>query len=193
MKVALAQVNPIIGDLGYNRAKIIHSIHEAKKRGAELIVFPEMVLPGYPPEDLLLLPSFIAALSKELEFIRSETRGIAAFVGTVRENPSGMEKGLFNTAAIFDDGRLIGFQDKRLLPEYDVFSEKRYFEPGRESLVWEIKGKDAPSPSAKISGSMAVRLPPTASIPSILFWTIRIKRWTFSSTSPPLPFIWAVK
>ena len=140
MKVALAQINPIVGALEYNTEKIIKFTSIAKERGADLVVFPEMALIGYPPEDLLSLPSFIEAVLKALEKISAASKGIALVVGCVRRNPYGGEKGLLNTAALIQEGELIGFQDKILLPDYDVFSERRYFEPGRSTHLWNIKG-----------------------------------------------------
>lgn len=141
MKIALAQINPIIGSLASNRDKIIDRIEAARTSGAQLVIFPEMTLCGYPPEDLLLMPSFIQAMEDELKTIIAATQGIAVIVGTVRENLSGGEKRLYNSAAIIEDKRLIGYQDKILLPDYDVFSERRYFEPGASSTIWKIQGK----------------------------------------------------
>jgi NAD+ synthase (glutamine-hydrolysing) len=141
MKIILAQINPIIGGIEYNCQKITSIIAEARTLGAKLVVFPEMAICGYPPEDLLLLPSFIFAITKSLETITHASLGITAIVGCVRANPFGGEKKLFNSAAIIQNGVLIGFQDKMLLPDYDVFSERRYFEPGRHITVWSIEGK----------------------------------------------------
>ncbi len=141
MIIALAQINPTIGSLSANYDKIVHNIKQAKAAGADLIVFPEMALCGYPAEDLLLLPSFIKALTDKLKCVIEASHGITVVVGTVRENPSGGEKGLYNTAAIIENGQLIGFQDKALLPDYDVFSERRYFEPASHSAVWSLLGK----------------------------------------------------
>ncbi len=141
MKIALAQINPVIGSLSENRKKIITYIQQARKSGAELVVFPEMALLGYPPEDLLLLPSFIDALNSELKLLIEATENIILIVGTVRENPSGGEKGLYNTAAIIENKVLVGFQDKALLPDYDVFNERRYFEPAARTDVWSLSSK----------------------------------------------------
>ncbi|MCH9627392.1 MAG: Glutamine-dependent NAD(+) synthetase [Chlamydiales bacterium] len=141
MLVALAQINPTVGALSLNCQKILLSIEQARSSGAELIVFPEMALSGYPPEDLLLLPSFIEAMTEELKKVIVASKGMIVIVGTVRENLSGGEKGLYNTAAILDDGKLVGFQDKTLLPDYDVFDERRYFEPAARTDVWSVGGK----------------------------------------------------
>lgn len=141
MRVALAQINPIIGSFVYNRDKIIAHIKEAREKGAQIVLFPEMALCGYPPEDLLLMPSFIEEVERELKLIIEASSDIAVVVGTVRPTPAGMEKGLFNSAAIIENKKLLGFQDKMLLPAYDVFSEKRYFEPASQCKIWEIAGK----------------------------------------------------
>jgi NAD+ synthase (glutamine-hydrolysing) len=141
MKIALAQINPIVGSFSYNAEKIITILSQAKKQGAELIIFPELAVTGYPPEDLLLLPSFIKAATDSLKKIMQATANITAIVGCVRENPSQGEKNLFNSAAILQNRELIGFQDKMLLPDYDVFSERRYFEPGSHTDVWSLNGK----------------------------------------------------
>jgi NAD+ synthase (glutamine-hydrolysing) len=141
MKIVLAQINPIVGALDYNSQKILIAIEQAKSIGAHLVVFPEMALCGYPPEDLLLLPSFVLAVMETLQKIIQATQNIAAIIGCVRENPYGGEKRLFNSAALIQDGDLVGFQDKMLLPDYDVFSERRYFEPGGHITVWHIENK----------------------------------------------------
>ncbi len=140
MIVALAQINPIIGDLEYNSKKIIEAIQKGKREGAQIVVFPEMAICGYPPEDLLLLPSFVAACEEALQNIVAVTQGITAIVGCVRTNPAG-EKKRFNSAAIIQEGKLLGFSDKMLLPDYDVFSERRYFDPAETVRVWDIAGK----------------------------------------------------
>lgn len=141
MRIILAQINPIVGSLAYNIQKICSCIDQAKKQKADLIVFPEMALIGYPPEDLLLLPSFIQAVQKGLQQVIDHSQGIAVVLGTVRENLEKGEKRLHNTAAIFEDGKWIGYQDKSLLPDYDVFSERRYFEPAHSSRLWTLRGQ----------------------------------------------------
>lgn len=141
MRIALGQINSIIGNLPYNFDKIIEMIHKAKSEKMDLVLFPEMCLTGYPPEDFLLLPDFIESAAKKLEEIIPHTEGITAVIGLPRKNSDGMGKPLYNSAAILHDGRLLGFQDKSLLPTYDVFDEQRYFEPCRKTHIWEIKGK----------------------------------------------------
>jgi len=141
MRIVLAQINPTVGDLEGNQKKIISAIHEAKKLGADIILFPELALCGYPPEDLLFLPQFIEEINIKLNEIVLRTKGITAVVGTVRKNLGPKGKDLFNSAAILSNGKLLYFQDKILLPTYDVFDERRYFEPGNQSHIFELCGK----------------------------------------------------
>lgn len=141
MHIALAQINTTVGDIAGNSLKIREVIEHAKKSGAELVVFPELALAGYPPEDFLLLPSFIDSLDKSLDEIVNCTQGIAAIVGTVRRCTNVKGKSLYNSAAIIVDGTLLGFQNKMLLPTYDVFDERRFFEPAQETRLWTIFGK----------------------------------------------------
>lgn len=140
MHLAIAQINTVLGDLKGNTKKIIDAIERAKKAHADLIVFPELTITGYPPEDLLLLAHFIKEVEKQLEEIIPHTANLAAIVGLPRRAEFG-EKYLFNSAAILNNGELLGYQDKILLPTYDVFDERRYFEPGKEIQLWELSGK----------------------------------------------------
>lgn len=141
MKIFVAQINPIIGDFEGNSKKIIDSIEAAKKASADIVLFPELALSGYPPEDFLLMPDFAKAIEEHLQRIIKATQGIIALVGTPRKNPNKGDKFLYNSAAVIQDGKLLGYQDKALLPTYDVFDERRYFEPSLENKVWELKGK----------------------------------------------------
>ncbi|MEC7838875.1 MAG: NAD+ synthase [Chlamydiota bacterium] len=141
MKIFLAQINPIIGDLAGNTQKIVSAIDRARSEGAQVILFPEMTITGYPPEDFLVMPHFIEAVEESLHTIISASTGIATVVGLPRKNPELSGEFLCNSAAIIDDGVLLGFQDKALLPSYDVFSERRYFAPTEQFHVWELYGK----------------------------------------------------
>lgn len=141
MRVLIAQINPIVGDLEGNSKKIIAAIEHGKKQRAELVLLPELALSGYPPDDLLLLPHFLHAVDSYVEKIVASTRGIAAIFGMPKRNPRAKEKSLCNSAAIINDGTLIGVQDKSLLPTYDVFDERRYFEPAAKTFAWEVRGK----------------------------------------------------
>lgn len=138
MRVLLAQVNPTIADLEGNTQKILFGIEKAKKSHADIILFPELTLTGYPPDDFLLLPHFIKSLDAYLEKIKMASKGIVVIVGTPRYGEEGK---LYNSAAIFSDGVLLGYQDKTLLPTYDVFIERRYFEPAKEVQLWNLCGK----------------------------------------------------
>ncbi|PCI96209.1 NAD+ synthase [Candidatus Aerophobetes bacterium] len=141
MKIVVAQINPKIGDLDGNTRMITDTIQEARDDGYDLVLFPELTICGYAPEDLLLHNSFIDGMQQHLEQIIKASHGIAVIVGLARRNLFYGEKGLFNSVAIIQDGHLLGFQDKWLLPTYDVFNERRYFEPGQETRIWDIKGK----------------------------------------------------
>lgn len=133
-KVALAQINATVGDLDNNTEKIIEYIKKARERDADLVVFPELAITGYPPKDLLLKPSFIKANKEALEKIISKTEDIAVITGFVDE----IDKNIHNAAALIKNGKLIGIQHKTYLPNYDVFDEQRYFKPSKENFVFEL-------------------------------------------------------
>ncbi len=141
MLVYVAQLNPKIGDLSHNTDKIINAIKRARLEKAEIIVFPENAICGYPPEDLLLYDDFINKMQEELQRIIEESKDLFIVVGTIRKNDQKNQNPLFNTAAIVCNKKFVGFKDKTLLPTYDVFEERRYFEPGKEQKVFEYKGK----------------------------------------------------
>ena len=141
MRILAAQLNPTIGDLKGNTEKIVATLKEGRKQKADIVLFAEMAICGYPPEDLVLHDSFVTAVEDCLSVIGPATQGLMAVVGLVRRNLASGEKGLLNSAAIFQDGKLVGFHDKWLLPTYDVFDERRYFEPGKELKIWPWKGK----------------------------------------------------
>jgi len=141
MRPFIAQLNPTIGDFSGNLNKVLDAIQKARTAGADLVLFPELMLTGYPPQDFLLLPSFIEQAEISLQQVIQASQGIAVIVGLPRHNPDGGEKGLYNSAAIIVNGALQGFQDKFLLPTYDVFDEQRYFDPGVSTQTWAIAGK----------------------------------------------------
>ncbi|MFQ5671698.1 MAG: NAD+ synthase [Nitrospinales bacterium] len=126
VRVALAQVNAVVGDFKYNADKVKACLREARRRQADVILFPEMVLTGYPPEDLLLKRDFVSRSARALERVVPFCKGLTALIGCVE--PAG--KALFNAAALVADGRLIGRYRKMRLPNYGVFDEKRYFKEG---------------------------------------------------------------
>ncbi len=139
MRIYVAQINPKIGDLAGNTSKILNAITQAKSQDADIVLFPEMAVCGYPPQDLLLKPQFCEAVEQQLPIIQKAVTDIAVVIGTIRRAIG--QKFLYNTAAIIDNGELLGFQDKILLPTYDVFDELRYFEPGQKNHVWNIHGQ----------------------------------------------------
>jgi len=141
MKIALAQVNTIVGDFEYNLAKILKYIELASAQGADLIVFPELVLCGYPPKDLLLRRQFIEDSKRYLSLLSDKCRGnISVIVGFPEENPH-TGKPLFDSLAFIRDGKVLFTRQKCLLPTYDVFDEDRYFEPAKEVKPIDFSGK----------------------------------------------------
>lgn len=139
MRIALAQINTSMGAIEINRARIMNTYGEAARIGAELVVFPEMAINGYPPRDLLEQPAFIKQGIDALHEMAARMTGPAAIVGFVRQNP-GAGKPLFNSAALIDGGKVISIHDKTLLPTYDVFDEARHFEPAAEVRLAEWRG-----------------------------------------------------
>jgi NAD+ synthase (glutamine-hydrolysing) len=138
MLLYVCQLNPVIGNIKQNTNKIIQCL---KKNKADIVVFPEMAITGYPPDDLLLYPNFLHQTKQALKEIIPHTKNCLTIIGTIRENPLGKEKKLLNSAAIIANGKLIGFKDKTLLPTYDVFDERRYFSPGEKQKIWKYKNK----------------------------------------------------
>lgn len=141
MRIFVSQLNPIIGDLEGNTKKILYSLEQARLSNAELVLFSELILSGYPPEDLLLQRTFIEAHAYYLGQIIEASSGLIVILGLVRQNKERAEKSLVNSAAVIYDRKLLGFQDKQLLPTYDVFDERRYFEPVLKTRIWPLKGK----------------------------------------------------
>lgn len=142
MKIAIAQINTYTGDFEGNRAKIVDRIGWARQNGADMVIFPEMAVTGYPPEDFLENPDFIRKSVEGVGLVAAKTGDdIAAVVGFVSVNESTTGKGLFNSAAFLHAGRVKYIQNKTLLPTYDVFDEARYFEPGSDHQTVEFRGK----------------------------------------------------
>ena len=142
MRIALAQLNYRIGDFSENVSKIIRSLKKAEDEGADLAVFAELAICGYPPRDFLEFDDFIAQCYNGILEIAAECTGIAAIVGSPSVNPSERGKPLYNTAYFLCDGRIHGKTHKTLLPNYDVFDEYRYFEPNRLPYdIIEYKGR----------------------------------------------------
>ena len=140
VKVLAAQLNLTIGDLEGNTEKILAALERAKRKGVDVVLFSELTMTGYCPEDLLLDDLFIDSVENQLSRIEPATKGLFAVVGVPRRNAAKEEKPLYNSAAVFADGVLLGFKDKILLPTYDVFDERRFFEPGKDQPIWEYLG-----------------------------------------------------
>jgi NAD+ synthetase len=143
-RVAVAQIRTTPGRISENTERIIACIHAAKERGANLVVFPELTIPGYCSMDLLFNPNYVRDNLLALEKIRSATKGITAIVGFVDTDVSASRPGgrpvLYNSAAIIHDGVVVSVQDKDLLPNYEIFFEERYFQSARSRNVVEVGG-----------------------------------------------------
>ena len=135
IRLALAQINVTVGDLAGNRKKILDHVHRARDLGAHVVVFPELAIPGYPPEDLLFKPRFIQSNLDVLNELVRATQGIAAIFGFVDRHDD-----IYNAAAIACDGRLIDVYHKTYLPNYGVFDEDRYFQSGKTAGVYRLNG-----------------------------------------------------
>ena len=135
VRIALAQINPIVGDLGGNSRLIVEWIGRARAQGADVVLFPELAITGYPPEDLVLKPAFVRDNLEQLNVVAEATKGISAVVGFVDE-----EGDLFNAAAFMHDGELKAVYHKVFLPNYGVFDEQRYFTPGHRCPIIELGG-----------------------------------------------------
>lgn len=137
LRILVAQVNPLVGDIAGNRDKVIAAAIAARdEHKPDLVVFPELVLTGYPPEDLLLRPEFIERAQAAVARIAAETQGIPLILGY----PKATRDGLLNVSGLVSDGRVGIEYAKQLLPNYGVFDEKRYFRPGRGPGILEFKG-----------------------------------------------------
>jgi NAD+ synthase (glutamine-hydrolysing) len=141
VKIALGQVNPIVGDFAGNSAKIIDYARRAKSQGAGLILFPELSICGYPPRDLVERASFVSHNREAAEHIASETQGIAVICGLVTPAHAEAGKSVMNSAALLLDGKIKFVQSKMLLPTYDVFDEVRNFAPARSQVLFPFCGK----------------------------------------------------
>ena len=137
MRLALAQINPTIGDLPGNSARIADFIGQARAAGADLVVFPELALSGYPPKDLLLQDGFIAACAASAKALgEASTQGLTVVFGVpLPLDPSQPRGRIANGLVAFRDNAYLDYYDKRLLPTYDVFDEDRYFTPGTRAVV----------------------------------------------------------
>jgi NAD+ synthase (glutamine-hydrolysing) len=141
MKIYLSQINTIVGDLEHNYRRILKEMERGRGAGADLIVFPELTLLGYPPRDLVLQKDLIDDNLAVLEKISAQTQAIGVVVGYVDRNPATEGKGLFNAAALCADGKVLSRHYKTLLPTYDIFDEARYFDPAPSVHTALFRGK----------------------------------------------------
>ncbi len=135
LRIGMAQINATVGDFAGNQRRIIKSIEEARSSGVDLLTFPELAVCGYPPEDLLFKPQFIAENLRSLDKIVQASKGITLVVGFVDANED-----IYNAAAIIHDGKHVGTYHKVFLPNYGVFDENRYFRAGGQCPVYVIAG-----------------------------------------------------
>ncbi len=137
LRLALAQINPTVGDLAGNSKKILEYVKRAKLNKADIVAFPELAVTGYPPEDLVLKPQFISDNIASVKKISRSISGIVVVAGFVDRGQAG---DIYNAAALIADGRIIDVYHKILLPNYGVFDEFRYFKPGGKSPVYHLGG-----------------------------------------------------
>jgi NAD+ synthase (glutamine-hydrolysing) len=133
MRLALAQINSVVGDIDGNAARVIEWLERAREASADLVLFPELVVTGYPPEDLLLRPGFVRAARHAVDSIAEATHGITVLVGAPL-----FDVGLFNACFVLADGEVREVYRKHQLPNYGVFDEARYFEPGDDRVLIEV-------------------------------------------------------
>lgn len=141
MKIALCQINPIIGDIEGNKKKILEGYQKGIDSGADLVILPELALTGYSPQDLIEKEEFRSIVKNTTEEIASQTISIGLIFGTISEELDNVGTGLYNSAVLCYDGKIQFTQHKTLLPNYDVFDEVRYFESAKEVYVVEFKGE----------------------------------------------------
>src|ERR671910_3036029 len=133
MRLALAQINTVVGALDGNRDRIVRRLAEAREAEADLVLFPELAVTGYPPEDLLLRPGFVRAAQASVDRIAAAADGIVVLVGT-----PWFDRDLANACAVCADGRIQAVYRKHFLPNYGVFDEHRYFAQGRDLVLLRL-------------------------------------------------------
>jgi NAD+ synthetase len=141
MKIALAQINTTIGDFGGNTSKIFQFIDQARQKGCALVIFSELVIPGYPPTDYIDKEDFVRTNLEKLNQIAKATQGIGVILGFIEFNQDRRGKPFYNGAALIGEGKILSRVYKTLLPSYDVFDENRYFQPGNFNKVCSYLGK----------------------------------------------------
>ncbi len=141
MKIGLSQINPIIGNIEYNKSKILEGYKQGIKTGVDLVILPELALCGYPPQDLIEKDEFRQAVIKATEEIAKQTNEVALIFGTITEEYDNVGTGVYNSAVLCFDGKIQFVQHKTLIPNYDVFDEVRYFESAKEVHNFEFLGE----------------------------------------------------
>jgi len=136
LRIALAQMNLVVGDFNFNAEKIKQHLKQARRMGADVVLFPELAVTGYPPEDLLLKESFLKQCDKNLKKISRYSKGLTTIIGFAEKKG----KAIYNSAALLSDGKHVGTYRKMLLPNYGVFDEKRYFHEGNSPVRFRLKG-----------------------------------------------------
>src|SRR5450755_1134229 len=134
MRVAIAQLNQVVGDLSGNAARILEAAAEARRGGAQLLITAELSLCGYPPEDLLLRPAFLSACADELSRLAARVEGVTVLVGFPELTPDGR----YNAVAVLREGKVAALYRKRCLPNYTVFDEQRYFRAGVDPCIVDV-------------------------------------------------------
>jgi NAD+ synthase (glutamine-hydrolysing) len=140
MKIALIQINPYIGSFRANCEKIAQGAEMARSKGCDLAIFPELAISGYPPQDLLERPSFLADHERALQELVGRVKGIGVMTGAITRHTARSGRILHNSCILFENGTILASAHKRLLPYYDVFDETRYFEPGGPGVPVYYKG-----------------------------------------------------
>lgn len=140
MRIGLAQLNTIVGDLPGNRDKILAAYRDLVAQGAELVVYPELIICGYPPRDLLFKRRFVSDIVETLREIAAQIGDVPALIGTVEPNATGQGRDYYNAAAFCQNGKVVATARKCLLPTYDVFDEDRYFEPAPKPTIITFSG-----------------------------------------------------
>ncbi|HEY0863642.1 MAG TPA: NAD+ synthase [Lacunisphaera sp.] len=141
MRIGLAQINTIVGDLAGNSRRILEAYQALVAQGAELVIYPELVVSGYPPRDLLFKKRFVADVEKATRELATRIGAVPALIGYTEANTTGTGRAAFNSAAFCHQGKILTSARKCLLPTYDVFDEDRYFEPASAPIVIEFGGK----------------------------------------------------
>lgn len=141
MKIALCQINPIIGNLEYNKSKIIDGYKRGVEANADIVIFPELALVGYPPQDLVEKKEFRDAVSDAASELASITEETALLFGAITEDDDLIGTDIHNSALLCFNGKIQFVQHKTLIPNYDVFDEMRYFDPSKEVNIYEFKGE----------------------------------------------------